>query len=207
MRFLSAGLFSRLLLSLLLLTSVASAAHHRRPGPRKAKVVSLDVATPPQPDEYAGATLPATSAAPVELAVPPTFFDDHAALVRHDLLFFKGELSAENTSRRGGPYSLAPNSHPGFVPPPRADDQLELARQHDRVLLLRNQSPSMGSAGIGFAVFGAMTMTSAHAPKFLRFLFDDRVHVGPAMFEGGGMGVGLGGSLSAPASLERRVSP
>jgi hypothetical protein len=38
-------------------------------------------------------------------------------------------------------------------------------------------------------------MTTAHAPKPLRFLFDKRIHLGPAMFENGGMGGGLGGSF------------
>jgi hypothetical protein len=36
---------------------------------------------------------------------------------------------------------------------------------------------------------------AAHAPAPLRPLFDSRVHLGPAVFEGGGMGAGVGGTF------------
>jgi hypothetical protein len=41
-------------------------------------------------------------------------------------------------------------------------------------------------------MLGAMCVVAAHAPKPLRVLIDRRVHLGPARFDGGGMGAGIG---------------
>jgi hypothetical protein len=38
-----------------------------------------------------------------------------------------------------------------------------------------------------------MTVLSAHAPRPFRVIFDGPVHVGPAIFDGGGMGAGIAG--------------
>ena len=42
-------------------------------------------------------------------------------------------------------------------------------------------------------VMGAAVVLAAHAPKRVRVVVDGAVHVGPALFEGGGMGAGVGG--------------
>jgi hypothetical protein len=47
-----------------------------------------------------------------------------------------------------------------------------------------------GAALTGANLFSGAVVTSAHGPRQLRLL-----HLGPAIFEGGGMGVGFGGKL------------
>jgi hypothetical protein len=48
---------------------------------------------------------------------------------------------------------------------------------------------------MGVGLFGAATVLSAHAPRPFRIFFDKALHVGPALFDAGGVGVGLGGSV------------
>jgi hypothetical protein len=96
---------------------------------------------------------------------PPSYFETHAARVERNLHILR----------------------PGYT--------LEDARERDE---LRLPGPTPGTststmAGIGlfsFAVFG-----SAHTPQFLQFAFDRTLHLGPAIFDGGGMGAGFGGRL------------
>ena len=45
------------------------------------------------------------------------------------------------------------------------------------------------------AMFGVATVLSAHAPRPFRILFDGPVHLGPAIFDGGGMGAGIAGKI------------
>ena len=52
-----------------------------------------------------------------------------------------------------------------------------------------------GAAAIGAGIFSAAVVGSAHTPRVLRPLFDHPLHVGPAIFDGGGMGAGFGGKL------------
>ena len=51
----------------------------------------------------------------------------------------------------------------------------------------------MQSGALGSMVMGAAVVLAAHAPKRVRAIVDGPVHVGPALFEGGGMGAGVGG--------------
>ena len=51
----------------------------------------------------------------------------------------------------------------------------------------------MQSAALGSMVMGAAVVLAAHAPAGLRPLVDGPVHVGPALFVGGGMGAAVGG--------------
>jgi len=74
----------------------------------------------------------------------------------------------------------------------READALGLARDRD-LLLLGGRAPSLQSGALGAMVMGAAVVLAAHAPAKLRPLVDGPVHVGPALFEGGGMGAGVGG--------------
>jgi hypothetical protein len=69
---------------------------------------------------------------------------------------------------------------------------LGLARERD-ALLLGGGRVTMQSGAMGSAVMGAAVVFAAHAPKRVRAVVDGPVHVGPALFEGGGMGAGVGG--------------
>ena len=40
-----------------------------------------------------------------------------------------------------------------------------------------------------------VVVSAAHTPLPLRFAFDRTLHLGPAIFDGGGMGAGFGGRL------------
>jgi hypothetical protein len=75
----------------------------------------------------------------------------------------------------------------------RAQDRLQSLRERDALLLPAGRVPSVGSGGLGAAMLGATIVLAAHAPAPLRPLFDARVHLGPALFDGGGMGAGIGG--------------
>ena len=70
-------------------------------------------------------------------------------------------------------------------------NRLEQARDRD-ALMLPGGAPSMRSGAMGAMVMGAAVVLAAHAPARLRTVVDGPVHVGPALFEGGGMGAGVG---------------
>lgn len=73
-------------------------------------------------------------------------------------------------------------------------DQNRLQQLRDRdALLLGGRAPSMQSGALGSMVMGAAVVLAAHAPAKLRAVVDGPVHLGPALFEGGGMGAGVGG--------------
>ena len=95
-----------------------------------------------------------------------TFVELHSARVEKDLLQFKLQLR--------------------FV------DALEVRRERDRLMLFRAPQSQGEAVGIGLAMFAATTILSAHAPRPLRVVFDGPVHLGPAIFDGGGMGAGIG---------------
>jgi hypothetical protein len=75
----------------------------------------------------------------------------------------------------------------------RAQDRLQSLRDRDALLLPAGRVPSLAAGGLGAAMLGATIVLAAHAPAPLRPLFDARVHFGPALFDGGGMGAGSGG--------------
>jgi hypothetical protein len=81
------------------------------------------------------------------------------------------------------------------VRPPDRNDGFALARERDELLLPAGRGPEGRAGGYGAAMLGAAVVMAAHAPAPLRPLFDAQVHLGPAVFEGGGMGAGLGGTF------------
>src|SRR4051794_18718034 len=74
----------------------------------------------------------------------------------------------------------------------REQNALHEARERD-ALMLGGRTQSMQSGALGSMVMGAAVVLSAHAPARLRPIVDGVVHVGPALFEGGGMGAGVAG--------------
>ncbi len=114
------------------------------------------------------------------LTVVPSFVEFHSARVENDLLLFQPTLIGITLLRS--------------LTPARAADDLEVRRDRDRLLLFRETQPQGASVGLGLAMFGATTILSAHAPRPLRMFFDRPVlHLGPAVFDGGGMGAGVAG--------------
>ena len=77
-------------------------------------------------------------------------------------------------------------------PVEREQDGVGLARERD-TLLLGGRTQSLQSGAMGSAVMGAAVVLAAHAPARLRAIVDGPIHVGPALFESGGMGAGIGG--------------
>jgi hypothetical protein len=71
-------------------------------------------------------------------------------------------------------------------------NRLHEARERD-ALMLPGGAPSMQSGAIGAMMMGAAVVVAAHMPERARVVIDGVVHFGPAMFEGGGMGAGVGG--------------
>jgi hypothetical protein len=104
-------------------------------------------------------------AEPVLRKRAPTYFDVHNAMVQRAFLRFS------------------------TVQAPQID-RLSVLRERDRLLLFGVHDTQ---AGYGAALFGAVTVFAAHAPGPLRVLFDEPVHLGPAVFDQGGMGAGIGG--------------
>jgi hypothetical protein len=100
--------------------------------------------------------------------VPPrplSYFEQHSLRVERDLLMFQ----------RG--YTL------------------ERMRDRDTLELYGPTPGSATSTAAGIGIFSAIVVSSAHTPAPLRFAFDRSLHLGPAIFDGGGMGAGFGGSL------------
>ena len=75
---------------------------------------------------------------------------------------------------------------------PERQDGLGLLRERDALLIPSGHGPT-GNGSYGAAMLGAAVVMAAHAPEPVRRVFDARVHLGPAVFEGGGMGAGVGG--------------
>ena len=75
-------------------------------------------------------------------------------------------------------------------------DPLQVARERDRYNLNAMRAAAVNhESAYGAAMLGASVFLAAHAPGPVRALFAGErvVHVGPAAFEGGGMGAGFGG--------------
>jgi hypothetical protein len=94
-----------------------------------------------------------------------SYFEEHAARVDRDILYFLG------------PHTL------------------EAQRARDQLLLPGPSTGGLGAAARGIAIFSSVVVSAAHAPEPLRVLFDRRFHLGPAIFDQGGMGAGIGGTL------------
>jgi len=72
---------------------------------------------------------------------------------------------------------------------------LSQMRDRDTLLLYGPPAGNATSVAAGIALFSTVVVAAAHAPAPLRVLFDRRLHVGPALFDGGGMGAGVAGQL------------
>jgi hypothetical protein len=131
----------------------------------------------------------------------PSYYAVRAERVRNDLMLFAPDLSGLNPHLKSGELDLKPPPNtPAFVLPPATQDLLELSRRRDRLLLFRQGLLRVGDLATGLALFLGTTVMAAHAPRGLRVIFDGPVHLGPAVFNGGGMGAGIGGRLPRRAA-------
>lgn len=151
--------------------------------------------------ETDGATIdPATGTVPAvapPAAASPTFVEAHSARVEHDLMLFRPTLVGISPAAPAGtPDLLAPSPMKkefSFLVPAEGGDALEVRRERDRLVLFRGPQAQGAAVAIGLAMFAATTIMSAHMPRPLRVVFDGPVHLGPAIFDGGGMGAGIAG--------------
>jgi hypothetical protein len=122
-----------------------------------------------------------------------SFIAFHTARVKHDLMMFHPDYPGLQMAlrREGGDEADAAASSFHFVSASRAADPLEVSRQRDRLLLFRPESSRGAGTALGLGLFSTMIVMSAHLPDPLRVLFDGPVHVGPAIFDDGGMGAGV----------------
>jgi hypothetical protein len=114
------------------------------------------------------APAPVWLVAPSDPAPPPhapTYFEEHSKRVTHDMLLFQH----------------------GYT--------LETMRARDQLYLYGATPGTATSTGLGIGVLSTAIISSAHAPLPLRFAFDRTLHLGPAIFDGGGMGAGFGGRI------------
>lgn len=131
-----------------------------------------------------------------EFRTSPSFVEFNSNRVKNELLIFhpdaQGTLPIGRLRDADAEKSSTQSSF-NFVSPPRTADLLEIARSRDRLLLFRQDDRRGTSTAFGMALFGGMTIMAAHMPRPFRILFDGCVHVGPAIFDDGGMGAGVGG--------------
>ncbi len=190
----------RILLTVFVLvcaTSHASAHRHHR------AVAAIQLRDRTTPSSNDGAKIDAATGTAFAVAPPskvaPTFVEAHSARVENDLMLFKPTLvgiAPLGRSRNAELVTQAPKRESfRFVAPAEAADALEVRRDRDRLLLFRGPQAQGGSVAVGLAMFIATTISSAHAPRPLRVVFDGPVHLGPAIFDGGGMGAGIAGRL------------
>jgi hypothetical protein len=141
-----------------------------------------------------GAKLDAASlAAPALLDLPKTFVEAHSARVEKDLLLFKPTLVGVAPSGAPRLATVAAKNTQRFFAPAETAEGLDIRRERDRLALLRGPQDPSSALALGAAMFAATTFLSAHAPRPLRIVFDGPIHLGPAIFDGGGMGAGIGG--------------
>jgi hypothetical protein len=70
---------------------------------------------------------------------------------------------------------------------------LETLRARDQLRLVAGQAPNDEAGGLGALLMSLTCAAAAHAPGPVRALFAGPVHLGPAVFDGGGLGAGVGG--------------
>jgi hypothetical protein len=130
------------------------------------------------------------------LTDPATFVELHSARVEHDLMLFKPTLVGMTPAgpARNALLERAPAKRQvRFFVPAESADGLEVRRDRDRLVLFRGPQAQGTAVATGLAMFVATTILSAHAPRAVRALFDGPIHLGPAIFDGGGMGAGIAG--------------
>lgn len=144
-----------------------------------------------------GARVGAGFVVPPLIKVFTTFAEFHFARVENDIMLFQPTLvgmiqpaGASNSELFASP---PPKNETRFFVPAETANDLEVRRERDRLLLFRGPQPQGAAVALGLAMFGAMTVLSAHAPRAFRIVFDGPVHLGPAIFDGGGMGAGIAG--------------
>lgn len=133
-----------------------------------------------------------------------SFFEFHSARVQKDMLIFLP--MAEGVVVHVPPHTfdllapppwqierLAGSARDRLLAMPVSDEFMDTGRERDRLLLFRAREPSGPSFVTGIGMFSAATVLAAHAPGPLRVLFDGPIHLGPAIFDSGGMGAGIGG--------------
>ena len=176
-------------------TTTAAAHNHRR--------ASIALEQRGAPSISDGATIDSTTGTVLVVAPPvkvaSTFVEFHSARVENDLMLFKPTLvgiAPIGRGRNADLFAAAPAKQ-GFrlLAPAEAGDALEVRRDRDRLVLFRGPQSQGASVAIGLVMFLATTLSSAHAPRPLRVAFDGPVHLGPAIFDGGGMGAGIAGRL------------
>ena len=188
---------TRVLLALLALVAAPTVASAKR---HPAARTSLLFHAPASAGSDGAKIDPATGTV---LVVPPqptasgTFVEFHSARVENDLMLFKPTLVgiAPEGSARNAALLAHPPTKPKvrFFVPAEGGDPLEVRRDRDRLVLFRGPQSQGGSIAVGLGMFAATTILSAHLPRPLRVLFDGPVHLGPAVFDGGGMGAGIAG--------------
>jgi hypothetical protein len=180
-------------LIMLLAASTAASAHKHR---RAHVTLVLQERTPTADDgaKIDPATRTVLDVAPLANA-SPSFVEFHSARVENDLMMFKPTLvgiTPAGAARNADLIAPSPaKKRTRFLVAAQGGDVLEVRRDRDRLVLFRGPQPQGAAVGIGLAMFGATTILAAHAPRPLRALFDGPVHLGPAIFDGGGMGAGI----------------
>jgi hypothetical protein len=106
--------------------------------------------------------LPALASPPRE----PSYVEEHSQRVARALLHF------DQSERMAAP--------------------IDAMRERDRLRLYGVTPGSPGANGFGAALFSATIVAAAHAPRPLRRIFDGRLHIGPAILDGGATGAGAG---------------
>jgi hypothetical protein len=145
-----------------------------------------------RPSENTDVPLFLTVGYPLPFRGPPPAFATYVTRVRYDLFLFQAipvDLNPLLRTER----SLTPSPKIRFWSAPPTDDLLAIYRQRDRLLYFRDMPLSGAHLAMGFGVFAAAALLSAHAPRPLRILFDHSFHLGPAIFDRSGMGIGFGG--------------
>ena len=187
----------RVLLALLILVAVPTAASGKRhPAVRASLLFHAPALTGSD-----GTTIDRATGTVVAVPQLPggsgTFVESHSARVENDLMLFKPTLvgiEPEGPARNAALLAHAPvKKKLRFFVPAEGGDPLEVRRDRDRLVLFRGPQSQGGAIAVGLGMFAATTILSAHLPRPLRVLFDGPVHLGPAVFDGGGMGAGIAG--------------
>ncbi|MDB4969949.1 MAG: hypothetical protein JWN44_5638 [Myxococcales bacterium] len=197
----------RVVFAMLALWGASGAASAHKPGAssaqkhRRAKA-ALVLHEPAVPSSNDGATIDAGTGTVLVVSpaakVRTTFVELHSARVEKDLMLFQPTGIGLTPSRRHEAelFEAAPvKKQFRFVAAAATAESLDVRRDRDRLVLFRGPQPQGAAVALGLAMFGTMTVLSAHMPRPVRVVFDGPVHLGPAIFDGGGMGAGIAGRL------------
>lgn len=125
---------------------------------------------------------------------PYTFLESRARAIARAMVLFDADLSSVAPVMRCQPLPPEPDRM-NLVPQPATEDVVQLQR-HLTQMLLAARPTSGALLAMAISVFSGLSFLTSEPPPLLRSIFHGPVHLGPATYEYGGLGLGVRAKLA-----------